>query len=133
MHRIYLFLAILVASLVALVAVVAVGLALFSSSPWNWYGMGGMMQDGGMMDGTLESSVGSYFWVAFIVLVGVVVVGVVGLVYYIAVPEIRVSAAPVVCETVPKGNVVQENVAPQNRKLNSPRKRKESRRRLAPR
>ena len=120
MRRIYLFLAILIASLVALVAVVAIGLALFSSSPWNWYGMGGMMQDGGMMGGTLWSPVGSYFWVAFIVLVGVIVVGVVGLAYYFAVPEIRVGAAPVVCETVAKGNVVQENMAPQEPKTEQP-------------
>ena len=113
MRRVYLFLAVLFASLVALTVVVAVGLALFSSSPWNWYGVGGMMGgNGGMMGGdggTVQNPVGSYFWVAFIVLIGVVVVGVVGLAYYVAVPEIRAGVAPVVCETVPKENVVQAN------------------------
>lgn len=113
MRRVYLFLAVLVASLVVLTVVVAVGLALFSSSPWNWYGMGGMMGgNGGMMGGSggaVQNPVGSYFWVAFVVLVGVVVVGVVGLAYYVAVPEIRAGVAPVVCETVPKENVVQAN------------------------
>jgi predicted transcriptional regulator len=113
MRRVYLFLAVLVASLVALTVVVAVGLALFASSPWNWYGMGGMMGgNGGMMGGNggaVQNPVGSYFWVAFIVLVGVVVVGVVGLAYYVAVPEIRAGVAPVVCEAVPKEHVVQAN------------------------
>jgi uncharacterized membrane protein len=124
MRRIYLFLALLVASLVALVAVVAVGLAVFSSSPWNWYGMGGMMGGEGMMGGnggTLQNPAGTYFWVAFMVLVGVVVVGVVGLAYYFAVPEIHAGAAPVVCETVPKGNVVQENVVTQEKTEQSPK------------
>jgi predicted transcriptional regulator len=120
MHRIYLFLAVLVASLVALVVVVVVGVALFSSSPWNWYGMGGMMGNGGMMGGNggaVQNPVGSYFWVAFIVLVGVVVVGVVGLAYNVAMPEIRDGAAPVVCETVPKEAAVQENIVMQEPKV----------------
>lgn len=82
-------------------------------------GGGGMMGGNG---GTLQNPAGTYFWVAFIVLVGVVVVGVVGLAYYIAVPEIRVGPAPVVCEIVPKGNVVQENVAPQEPKTEQPPK-----------
>lgn len=121
MRRVYLFLAVLVASLVVLTVVVAVGLALFSSSPWNWYGMGGMMGgNGGMMGGSggaVQNPVGSYFWVAFIVLVGVVVVGVVGLAYYVAVPEIRAGVAPVVCETVPKENAVQANAVVEEPKV----------------
>ena len=109
MRRVNVFLVILVAALVALVVVVAVGLTLFSSSPWNWYGMGWMMGGGGMMGGSVLNPVAGYFWVAFIVLIGVVVVGVVGLAYYVAVPEIRVGVAPVVCEAVPKESVVQAN------------------------
>ncbi len=70
----------------------------------------------------MQNPVGTYFWVAFIVLVGVVVVGLVGLAYYFAVPEIHASAAPVVCDAVPKGNVVQENVAPQEPKTEQPPK-----------
>lgn len=118
MRRVNLFLVILVVSLVALVVVVAVGIAAFSSSPWNWYG--GMMGDGsggGMMGGTggtVQSSAAGYFWVAFVVLIGVVVVGVVGLAYYVAVPEIRVGVAPVVCEVVPKENVVKESAVQGN-------------------
>ena len=122
MRRMHLFLAILIASLVALVVVVAVGVAVFSSSPWNWYGMSGMMGNGngGMMGGnggTVQNVGAGYFWVAFIVLIGVVVIGVVGLAYYVAVPEIRVGAAPVVCEVAPKENVVQESVVVQEPKV----------------
>lgn len=108
MRRISLFIALLVVSLIALTAVVAVGIALFSSSPWSWYGYGGMMGEGGMMGGnggTVQNPVASYFWVAFIVLVGVAVAGVVGLAYYLAVPEIRVGAAPIVCETAKEESI----------------------------
>jgi len=49
------------------------------------------------------------------------VVGLAGLAYYIAMPEIRVGAAPIVCETTPKQNiVVQENVKAMERKLDLP-------------
>ena len=48
------------------------------------------------------------FGVAFVVLIGVVVAGVVGLAYYVALPEIKTGAAPVVCEPVPQGKVEQE-------------------------
>ncbi len=110
MRRINLFLILLVVSLVALAVVVVVGVAVLSSSPWNWYGMGGMMDgSGGMMGGNggvAPNPAAIYFWVAFLVLIGVLVVGVVGVAYYAAVPEIRVGAAPVVCETTPKENVV---------------------------
>lgn len=118
MRRVNLFLIILVVSLVALVVVVAVGIAAFSSSPWNWYGgMMGNGDGGGMMGGnggTVQNSAAGYFWVAFIVLIGVVVAGVVGLAYYVAVPEIHAGVAPVVCEAVPKENVVKENAVQEN-------------------
>jgi predicted transcriptional regulator len=116
MRRIYLFLAILITSLVALITVSVISLAAFSYSPWNWSGMGGMMGNGGMMGGnggTVTSSATAYFVVAFIVLIGVVVVGIVGLVYYIAVPEIRTGVAPVVCETIPKENTIQNKIIPE--------------------
>ena len=111
MRRIYLFLAVLVISLMSLTVLIAVGLALFSSSPWTWAGgMGGMMGNGGMMGGNVQNVAVSYFGVAFVVLIGVVVIGVIGLAYYIAVPEIRAGSAPVVCETTPKENIEQANV-----------------------
>lgn len=115
MRRTYLFFAILITSLVALIAVTVISLAAFSYSPWNWAGMAGMMGNGGMMGGnggTVTNSGAAYFVVAFIVLIGVVVVGIVGLAYYIAVPEIRTGVAPVVCETIPKGNIIQNEIRP---------------------
>jgi hypothetical protein len=110
MHRANLFLIILVASLAALVFVVVVGVAIFSSSPWSWAGgfPGGMMGNDGMMGGTVQNLALPYFGVAFVVLIVVVVVGVIGLAYYVVVPEIRASAAPAVCE-----NVLENDAAPQ--------------------
>jgi len=114
MHRVNLFLAILVASLVTLTILIVAGMYVFTAaqqSPSSWMnGMWGNM--GGMMNGNSQPAVQNpalpYFGVAFLVLIGVAVVGVVGLAYYVALPEIRTGAAPVVCETVPKVNVEQE-------------------------
>ena len=91
MRRVNLFLIILVASLSALTIVVVVGIAVFSSTPWSWTGgfSGGMMGNSGMMGGTVQNPALPYFGVAFVVLIGVVVAGVIGLVYYVAIPEIR--------------------------------------------
>jgi uncharacterized membrane protein len=117
MRKVYLFLAVLTASLVSLTVLVAVGMAVLGAgqqtpSSW-WNGMWGGMMGNGMMGGNSQPVVQNpavpYFGVAFVVLVGLAVVGVVGLAYYVAVPEIRAGAAPVVCETVPKENaLVQE-------------------------
>lgn len=116
MRRIYLFLAILVAGLVSLTILVVVGMYVFSSaqqSPSSWMsgmwsgGMGGMM--GGTGQTAVQNSALPVFGVAFVVLIGVAVVGVVGMVYYVALPEIRTGVAPVVCEAVPlESAVVQE-------------------------
>jgi predicted transcriptional regulator len=116
MRRINLFIAILVASLVSLTVLIVAGMYVFTAaqqSPYSWMsGMwGGSMS--GMMGGTGQTSVQNpalpVFGVAFVVLVGVVVVGVVGLGYYVALPEIRTGAAPVICEPVPQGKVEQES------------------------
>ena len=51
---------------------------------------------GGMMDGTGQTAVQNtalpFFGVAFVVVVGVAVVGAVGLAYYVALPEIKTGA-----------------------------------------
>ena len=122
MRRVNLFLTILIASLVSLTMLIVVGMVVFSSaqqSPSSWMsGMwGGNM--GGMMGGTGQTAVQNpalpFFGVAFVVLVGVAVVGVVGLAYYVALPEIR--AVPVVCENVPKDEVVPQTNAVQEPKV----------------
>ncbi len=118
MRRINLFLILLVVSIVSLTVLIVAGMYVFAASqqsPWSWMSgtWGGMMSDGGMMGGnggtTVANAALPYFAVGFIVFVGVAVVGVVGAVYYFALPEIRSGVAPVVCETVPKESVaVQE-------------------------
>ena len=81
-------------------------------------GGGGMMGGNG---GAVQNPAAPYFWIAFVVLIGAMAVGLAGLAYYIAMPEIRVGAAPIVCETTPKQNiVVQENVKAMERKLDLP-------------
>ena len=121
MRRVNLFLAVLIASLVSLTVLIVVGMYVFTAaqqSPYNWMsGMwGGNM--GGMMGGTGQTAVQNpalpVFGVAFVVLVGIAVVGVAGLAYYVALPEIRTGAAPVVCEpaTQVNGSVAQEQKVP---------------------
>src|SRR3990170_6134381 len=103
MRRVNLFLAVLIASLVSLTVLIVAGITVFSSaqqSPSSWMsGMwGGNM--GGMMGGTAQTSVQNpalpFFGVAFVVLVGVAVVGVVGLAYYVALPQMKTGVAPMI-------------------------------------
>ena len=91
MRRISLFLILTIASLASLVAVVIVGYyALAASYPYNWMGqMGGMMSGYGGTQAQVQNAAAPYFGVVFVVLVGVAVVGVGGLVYFVAFPEIR--------------------------------------------
>lgn len=114
MRRVNLFLAILIVSLVSLTILIVAGMYVFTASqqsPSSWMnGMWGNM--GGMMNGNTQPTVQNpalpYFGVAFVVLIGVAVAGVVGLAYYVALPEIRTGTQPVVCEAVPKVTVEQE-------------------------
>ena len=118
MRRVNLFLAVLIASLVSLTVLIVAGMYVFTAaqqSPYNW--MSGMWNGnmGGMMGGTGQTSVQNpalpVFGVAFVVLIGVAVVGVVGLAYYVALPEIKTGAGPVVCELVSQVKVEQEQKA----------------------
>ena len=99
MRRISLFLIITIVSLASLVAAIAAAyfvLEASSQSSSNWMGqmMSGM---GNMVGGTggtqIQNSAAGYFGVAFVVLIGVAVVGVGGLVYFFAFPEIKTSRA----------------------------------------
>jgi hypothetical protein len=99
MRRITLFLILTILSLVSLVAVVGVGYYVLVSpssqyqSSWGnmwdnmWGGMGGMMGEG--TQPPVQNTAAPYFAVAFVALVGVAIVGVGGLVYFIALPEIK--------------------------------------------
>jgi uncharacterized membrane protein len=67
---------------------------------------------GGMMGGTASTTAQNpalpYFGVAFVVLIGVTIVGIAGLAYFLAFPEIRAGAAPVICETAVQAIPVEQ-------------------------
>ena len=110
MRRVNLFLAVLIASLVSLTVLIVAGMYVFTAaqrSPYNW--MSGMFGNGnmdGMMNGNTQPTVQNpalpYFGVAFVLLIGIAVVGVVGFAYYVALPEIKTGTAPMICEPVPR-------------------------------
>ena len=96
MRRINLFLILLVTSLIALVALIAVSFYVLSSpsSDWvneMWSHMGGMM--GGTSDATVQNPAAPYFMVGVVVLVGVVLVSAGGLVYFFVFPETKTDHA----------------------------------------
>ncbi len=124
MRRVNSFLVILIVSLVAMVALTAIGFAIFTSAqnPYNWMrqmwggtnpytGTGGI--GGGMMGQTAAQTSAnpllSYFGVTFAVLIGVTAVGIIGLGYYIAYPQIR-TGNPSKIQSAP--TEVQRNVTP---------------------
>jgi hypothetical protein len=104
MRRVNFFLVTLIVSLVAMVAVTAIGFAIFTTAqnPYNWMsqmwggtnpytgtnGMGGGMM-GQTSTQTPANPLMSYFGVIFAVLIGVTFVGIIGLGYYITYPQIR--------------------------------------------
>jgi predicted transcriptional regulator len=104
MRRVNVFLAVLIASLAALIAITAIGFSIFTTNqnPYNWMNQmfrgssastGGM---GGMMGQTGQNAIStnpliSYFGAIFAVLIGVIVIGIVGLAYYVAYPQMRMG------------------------------------------
>jgi uncharacterized membrane protein len=101
MRRIHIFLFILTASLGLLVVLFAASLYLASAAPtpyqsswmqqmWHGMGMNGMM--GGMGYGgyaTPQTAASSYLWLIPAGLIGFVAIGVVGVVFFFAFPEIK--------------------------------------------
>ena len=112
MKRANIFLTILIVSIAALIAATAIGFAAFSSAqnPYNWMsqmwggstpntnGMGGMMGGTGTVPATTNPTL-TYFGVLFAVIVGITVLGIVGLGYYLLYPQIRVGTAGVIQTT----------------------------------
>jgi|WetSurMetagenome_2_1015567.scaffolds.fasta_scaffold05883_4 uncharacterized membrane protein len=110
MKRVNIFLTILIVSIVALIAATAIGFAIFSEAqnPANWMsqmfggsasntnGMGSMM---GQTRTTTSSSLLPYFGVLFAVLIVVIVMGIVGVGYYLLYPQIRVGSVEVIQTT----------------------------------
>jgi predicted transcriptional regulator len=105
MRRVNVFLAVLIASLAALIAITAIGFSIFTTNqnPYNWMnqmfrgssastgGMGGMMGQTGQNTVSTNPLI-SYFGAIFAVLIGVIVIGIVGLAYYVAYPQMRMGA-----------------------------------------
>jgi uncharacterized membrane protein len=117
MRKTNVFLIVLIVSLTSLIALTVIGFAVFASGSqssdwmsdmWNQMGGGGM---GGMMGGTEpttpQNSALPYFGVAFVVLIGVTIVGVAGLAYFLAFPEFRTGVAPVICDTTQANSIKQ--------------------------
>jgi uncharacterized membrane protein len=105
------FLTILIVSIAALIASTAIGFAFFAQTQnsANWMsqmwgstggsgGMGGMMGQTGTPQTTTNSWLG-YFGVTFAVLIGVTIVGILGLGYYLIYPQIRVGSVGVIQTT----------------------------------
>ncbi len=109
MKRITIFLAIIAASIAALIATTVIGYAIFAAqqqqNPYNWmsqmWGTGGMAGMMGGQTGVQEASTAllPYFGVIFAVLIALTVFGVVGLGYYILYPQIRVGTVSVIQTT----------------------------------
>jgi hypothetical protein len=100
MRRVTAFLIILIASLAALTILTVVGYAIFTSNqnPYNWMsqmfgGTGGMGSMMGQTNPTSTNPLVSYFGALFAVFIGVTVVGIVGVSYYLLYPQIRMGAA----------------------------------------
>jgi uncharacterized membrane protein len=137
MRRVNLFLIILIAALTALITLTAVGFAIFTSSqatqqnPSNWMGQ---MWSGssGMMGQTSAAQTAtnpllSYFGVLFAVMIGLIVVGIIGLAYYLLYPQIRIGIvqpqttfkiiSPQVSSETSQYNAVSKTLTEEERKI----------------
>jgi hypothetical protein len=129
MRRVNLFLILLIASIAALIAATVIGIAIFSATsqnnPYGWMsqmwngnsgtngnGYGGM---GGMMGQTPTAAATNtmlpYFGATFAVLIGVTVISVGGVAYYLVYPQMKMGA--VVPATIPSqpASAAYESVA----------------------
>jgi hypothetical protein len=116
MRKTNVFLTVLIVSLASLIALTVIGFTVFASGSqasswmsdmWNQMGGGGMM-GGSAPETPVQNPALPYFGVAFVVLIGVTVVGVAGLAYYLTFPEFRTGAAPVICEQSLQANAVEQ-------------------------
>jgi uncharacterized membrane protein len=95
MKRANLFLVILIASIIALLALTIIGFNVpVNNSVQDHNGMGNQMSGMGQTHTTIatDSSTSGYFWTAFAVLSALIVVSLVGFVYYLAFPQIKISS-----------------------------------------
>jgi uncharacterized membrane protein len=125
MKRVNAFLAIIIASLAALIIITAIGFSIFTTNqnPYNWMsqmfggnspttgGMGGMMGQTGQTTGSTNPLV-SYFGVIFAVLIAITIVGIVGLSYYVVYPQMRMGTL--------QSKVAYQNLSEQTSSATSP-------------
>lgn len=105
MRKINIFIILLIGSLISLTILIVAGFYVFAASsyPSDW--MSGMM--GGMMGGTgasIQNSALPYFNVAFVVLIGVAILSVGGLAYFLIFPEIKTARKAASTEQVSAKN-----------------------------
>lgn len=106
MRKTNLFLAVIIASLASMTVLIVAGMYVFTAaqqSPYSWMsGMGGMM--GGTGQTSTQNPALPIFGATFVILLAIILVGVVGLAYYVALPEIKSGASPKECEPVQQNN-----------------------------
>jgi hypothetical protein len=90
MRRIGLFVAVLASGVVALLVVVAWYLASFQAGHGSMTGLMGQMMGNQYSQGTV-APMPSYVWTSILAVFVLIVVGVLGLVYYLAYPEIKIA------------------------------------------
>ncbi|MCW4001126.1 MAG: hypothetical protein NWE93_12905 [Candidatus Bathyarchaeota archaeon] len=112
MKRVNLFLILLITAIAALIVATAIGFAVFSTqqNPTGWMGQmwggnasssvnghGSMMNHNGATQTPTATAAASwlpYFGVLFAVIIGITILSVIGVTYYLVYPQIRIGAAP---------------------------------------
>ena len=95
MRRVNVFIASLLTSTIALLALIIIGFNLFASTqtsqqyPSGW--MGGMMGQNGATQATSSSA--SFLWALFAAIAAISIISVIGLVYYLTYPQIKLGIA----------------------------------------
>jgi len=117
MRKIRVFLAILITSLTSLIALTIIGFTIFtlgSQYPSSWMsGMwghmsGGMVGQSEVPQTSVQNPMLPYFGVLFIVLIGITIVGIGGLAYFLAFPEIKTGATPKAAGPVGQSSAEQQ-------------------------
>jgi uncharacterized membrane protein len=99
MHKINYFFIVLIVSLGMLVALLGINLYLSAlnnsySNTWMsqmWQQMGGMMGGGMHQTPTISTTAPSFLWAIPVTLIGITLVGITGVVYFFALPEMKTT------------------------------------------
>jgi predicted lipid-binding transport protein (Tim44 family) len=91
MRRVNVFIASLLTSTIALLALIIIGFNLFASQQYPSGWMGGMMGQNGATQATSSSA--SFLWALFASIAAISIISIIGLVYYLAYPQIKLGTA----------------------------------------